>query len=229
MKWRRISGATKLLSRILKILNIPQNWCVGFESDYLRAFHKSWVGYLCTCAHADRASIGISGTGLTDCVQIWYVGWRSLSTWFPQVMSGVGHLCTSARAPPSPYLRIQVANCAKIWCMARGPIVTRFTRVGGGVTAHSHVRLQFRCLGNRWALTMKPHQKQTSLSRSFVHRQTWRLTGLYIFFIRHCKSHQSLASWCIWLGTSAANFFGTDYSPLCPTIILFVSTSLIFF
>ena len=44
-----------------------------------------------------------------------------------------------------------------------------------GLTAHSHVRLQFRFLGNRWALTLKPHQKQTSLSRSLVHRQTWRL------------------------------------------------------
>ena len=120
------------------------------------------MGYLCTYARADRASVShkrlgrlcsnlvcgfrvrlpksfpqVMGwvslhvrtcrprfyrylrNGLTDCVQIWYVGWRSLSTWFPQVMSGVGHLCTSARAPPSPYLRIQVANCAKIWCMAR--------------------------------------------------------------------------------------------------------------
>ena len=44
------------------------------------------------------------------------------------------------------------------------------------MTAHSHVRLQFRCLGNRSALTLKPHQKQT-LSVSLVHRQTWRLTG----------------------------------------------------
>ena len=40
--------------------------------------------------------------GLTDCVQIYYVGWGSLSTCFPQVMGGVGHLCTCARAPPPP-------------------------------------------------------------------------------------------------------------------------------
>ena len=72
--------------------------------------------------------------GSTDCVQIWCVGWRSLSTCFPQVMGGVGHLCTCARAPPSPYLRIRVANCAKICRVARDPIVTRITRVGGGVT-----------------------------------------------------------------------------------------------
>ena len=34
------------------------------------------------------------------------------------------------------------------------------------MTAHSHVRFQFRCLGNRSALTLKPHQKQTYLSRA---------------------------------------------------------------
>ena len=47
---------------------------------------------------------------------------------------------------------------------------TRFVKVGGGVTAHSHVRLQFRYLGNRSALTLKPHQKQTCLfrARSFI-------------------------------------------------------------
>ena len=130
-------------------------------------------------AHVHTALLDLRN-GLTDCVQIWYVGWASLSTRFPQVRGGVGHLCTCARAPPSPYFRIRVANCAKIWCVAGDPIVTRFTRVGGGVTAHLHVRLQFRCLGNRWALTLKPHQKQTylSLSHSLVHRQTWRLTGL---------------------------------------------------
>ena len=49
-------------------------------------------------------------------------------------------------------------------------MVTRFTKVGSGVTAHSHVRLQFRYLGNRSALTLKPHQKQTYLfqARSFI-------------------------------------------------------------
>ena len=29
-------------------------WVSGY---YLSAFHKSWVGYLCTCARADRASV----------------------------------------------------------------------------------------------------------------------------------------------------------------------------
>ena len=80
------------------------------------------------------------------------------------------HLCTCARAhtppPPSPYLTIRLTNFAKIWCVA----VTKFTKVGGGMTAHSHVRLQFRCLRNRSALTLKPHQNQTYLfqARSFI-------------------------------------------------------------
>ena len=30
---------------------------VWVSAHYLSAFHKSWVGYLCTCARADRASI----------------------------------------------------------------------------------------------------------------------------------------------------------------------------
>ena len=115
--------------------------------------------------------------GSTDCVQIWYVGWRSLSTCFPQVMGGVGHLCTCARAPPSPYLRIRVANCAKICCVARDPIVTRFTRVGGGVTTFARacpVSLSRKPLSRGIEATPKT---DLSLSRSLVHRQTWRLTG----------------------------------------------------
>ena len=128
---------------------------VWVSSHYLSAFHKSWVGYLCTCARADRVSVsqerlgrlspflvcelgvmnyvlntihgwGISARAhvhtaplylrndLTDCVQIWYVGWSSLSKCFPQVMGEVKYLCTCARGPPSPYLRIRVSNCAKI-------------------------------------------------------------------------------------------------------------------
>ena len=115
--------------------------------------------------------------GSTDCVQIWYVGWRSLSTCFPQVMGGVGHLCTCARAPPSPYFRIRVANCAKICCVARDPIVTSFTRVGGGVTTFARacpVSLSRKPLSRGIEATPKT---DLSLSRSLVHRQTWRLTG----------------------------------------------------
>ena len=118
--------------------------------------------------------------GSTDCVQIWYVGWRSLSTCFPQVMGGVGHLCTCARAPPSPYLRIRVANCAKICCVARDPIVTRFTRVGGGVTTFARacpVSLSRKPLSRGIEATPKT---DLSFSRSLVHRQTWRLTGILV-------------------------------------------------
>ena len=151
-------------------------------------------------AHVHTALLYLRN-GLTDCVQIWYVGWGSLSTCFPQVMGGVGHLCTWARAtPPPPYLRIRLNNCANIWCVVRDPIVTRFTKVGGGVTAHSHVRLQFRCLGNRSALTLKPHQKQTYLfrSRSFIAKHgvllvcyvncVSTLRTFYASFGFHCES-----------------------------------------
>ena len=53
--------------------------------------------------------------------------------------------------------------------LAIDPIVTRL-KVVGGVTAHLHMLLQFRCLGNYSALTLKPHQKQTYLfrARSFI-------------------------------------------------------------
>ena len=109
---------------------------VWVSSHYLSAFHKSWVGQglsISARAHVHTALLYLRN-GSTDCVQIWYVGWRSLSKCFPQVMGGVGHLCTCAHAPPSPYLRIRVANSAKIWCVTRDRIVTRFTRVGGGAT-----------------------------------------------------------------------------------------------
>ena len=101
------------------------------SSHYLSAFHKSWVGYLCTCA----------------------------------------------RAPPSLYLGIPVANCAKIWWVARDPIVTRFTGVRGGVTTFaraSPVSFSRKPLSPGIEATPKT---DLSLSRSLVHRQTWRLTG----------------------------------------------------
>ena len=44
-----------------------------------------------------------------------------------------------------------------------------FTAVGGEVTAHSHVHFQFR-FGNRWALSLKSHQKEAYFfrARSFI-------------------------------------------------------------
>ena len=128
-------------------------------------------------AHVHTALLYLRN-GLTDCVQIWYVGWASLSTCFPQVRGGVGHLCTCARAPPSLYLRIRVANCAKIWCVARDPIVTRFSKVGGGGTTFARA-----CPVSLSRKPLSPGIKATpktdlSPSRSLVHRQTWRLTGI---------------------------------------------------
>ena len=47
------------------------------------------------------------------------------------------------------------------------------------MTAHSHVRLQFRCLGNRSAFILKPHQKQTYLfrARSYIATRGVLLVG----------------------------------------------------
>ena len=36
---------------------------VWVSSHYLSAFHKSWIGYLCTCARADRASVSLERLG----------------------------------------------------------------------------------------------------------------------------------------------------------------------
>ena len=141
--------------------------------------------YLCTCARAHRASVSHKWLGrlYSNLVCGFRVITQVLSTShglgiFPQVMGGVGYLCTCARAPPSPYLRIRVANCAKIWCVARDPIVTRFTRVGGGVTTFARacpVSLSRKPLSPGTEATSKT---DLSLSRSLVHRQTWRLTGI---------------------------------------------------
>ena len=85
-------------------------------------------------------------------------------------------LGTSARAHVhtlSPYIRNRLTDCAKIGRVARYPNVTRFTKIGGWVTAHTHECLQFCCLGNRWALSLKSHQKQVYLfrARSFIAKQ----------------------------------------------------------
>ena len=55
------------------------------------------------------------------------------------------------------------------------------------MTAHSHVRIQFRCLGNRRVLTLKPHQKQTYLfrARSFIAKEGVLLVYfVFLWFIR---------------------------------------------
>ena len=66
------------------VLNTIHGWGISARAHVHTAFLYLW-------------------NSLTDCVQIWYVSWRSLSTCFPQVMGEVGHLCTCARAP---HLRI---------------------------------------------------------------------------------------------------------------------------
>ena len=58
------------------------------------------------------------------------------------------------------------------------PLVTIFTRVGGGVTTFAHacpVSLSRKPMSPGMGAAPKT---DLSLSRSLVHRQTWRLTGL---------------------------------------------------
>ena len=75
--------------------------------------------------------------------------------------------------------------------MARDPIVTRFTKIGGGVTTHSHVRFKFRCFDNRSALTLKLHQKQTYLfrARSFIAKH-----GVLLVITKHTKTNDTSTS-----------------------------------
>ena len=84
--------------------------------------------------------------------------------------------------PPPPHLRISgsdppiVLKCD----VSRDPIVTRLTKVGGGMTAQctfaraSPVSLSRKPLSPDIEATPKT---DLSLSRSLVHRETWRLTG----------------------------------------------------
>ena len=91
--------------------------------------------------------------------------------------------------------------------MARDAIVTRFTKVGGGVTAHSHVRLQFRCLGNRSALILKPHQKQTNLFRARSYIATHGVLLVRIAMLKAACRH--------FLRYREKNFRGAlEYSPV---------------
>ena len=86
----------------------------------------------------------------------------------------------SARAHVHPHLRISGSECPIVLkCLARDPIVTKFTRVGGGVTTFARacsVSLSRKPLSAGIKATPKT---DLSLSRSLVHRQTWRLTGRY--------------------------------------------------
>ena len=47
---------------------------VWVSSHYLSAFHKSWVGYLCTCARADRASVSQERLGRLSSILVCELG-----------------------------------------------------------------------------------------------------------------------------------------------------------
>ena len=53
---------------------IEFNFGVWVSSPYLSAFHKSWVGYLCTCACADRASVSQERLGRLSSILVCELG-----------------------------------------------------------------------------------------------------------------------------------------------------------
>ena len=72
----------------------------------------------------------------------------------------------------------------KILCMARDPIVTRFAKVGGEMTAQCTFACASPVLLSRKPLNPVPEttpKADLHLSRSLARRQTWRLTVTQIF------------------------------------------------
>ena len=67
-------------------------------------------------AHVHTALLYLRN-GLTDCVQIWYVGCASLSICFPQVRGGWG---ISARAHVNPHLRVSGSEWPIVLNLVRG-------------------------------------------------------------------------------------------------------------
>ena len=53
---------------------IEFNFGVWVSSPYLSAVHNSWVGYLCTCARADRASVSQERLGRLSSVLVCELG-----------------------------------------------------------------------------------------------------------------------------------------------------------
>ena len=47
---------------------------VWVSSPYLSVFHKSWVGYLCTCARADRTSVSQERLGRLSSILVCELG-----------------------------------------------------------------------------------------------------------------------------------------------------------
>ena len=93
------------------------------------------MGYLCTCARAEipppPTALLYLRNGLTDCVQIWYVGWGSLTKCLLQGMDGV-HLHVRTCVP----LFYKCSACIEIWYALGDPLVTAYAVVTGGVSLH---------------------------------------------------------------------------------------------
>ena len=90
---------------------IEFNFGVWVSSPYLSAFHKTWVGYLCTCARADRASVSQERLGRLSSILVCELG--SWARCLPQVMGGVS---------------LHVRTCTPRFCISETawPIVFKF-------------------------------------------------------------------------------------------------------
>ena len=104
--WRVLPGGMSQMFRLLFLGNgwadCVENWHALGDPLCSYSLCSSHGWNISARAHVQRythTALLYLGNGLVDCVQIWYVGWGSLSRCFPQVVGGVGHLCTCARAP----------------------------------------------------------------------------------------------------------------------------------
>ena len=61
---------------------------VCLETKWRRIMHRSWVGYICTCARAD-VPFPYLVNGWTDCDEIWYVVRDPPARRFTEVDDGV--------------------------------------------------------------------------------------------------------------------------------------------
>ena len=80
---------------------------VCLETKWRRIMHRSWVGYICTCARADVPSpFPYLVNGWTDCDEIWYVVTDTPARRFTKSMTEYSCTCTHAHVrTPLPYVR----------------------------------------------------------------------------------------------------------------------------
>ena len=100
---------------------------VCLETKRRCILHRSWAGYICTCARADVPPFPYLGNGWTDCAEIWCVARDPLARLFAKVHGGA-QLHVSTCAPLFRISETAGTDCAEIWYVVRGPLAKRFTK-----------------------------------------------------------------------------------------------------